>query len=308
MRMKSLTEEMQDKSHMLSLALSLSTIVILIGIFGLVVVANHRQKRKRQLKAILRAKNLGPVLESRKIAREVSKNFLPKYTVQKKPSMASSKLPMNTPDIEEPSKPAKASKWGDMNELLSAIMYRMRKADYAEDPDKEIPPMVMNSISPIPDAKETSFYYKESSLTTTSSEEETSRNISSGMSTRGTKGGKDTPDNDGDTETDDQSSQAGSYVSKISQKVFVHQEHSRPPTSMAPKPPRPPSTMPPPPGHYGDYPQRKVTASNPAGNFQGELKEKCMTFFSSVTRSKREEELGWDNPTYAASKNSKTKL
>ena len=79
-KMKSLTEKMQDKSHMLSLALSLSTIVILLGIFGLIVVANHRQKRKRQLKAILRAKNLGPVLESRKIAREIGKNFLPRYT------------------------------------------------------------------------------------------------------------------------------------------------------------------------------------------------------------------------------------
>ena len=65
--MKNLASEMQSKSSLLSLALSLSTIVILVGIFGLVVVANHRQKKREQLKAILRAKNLGPVLESRKI-------------------------------------------------------------------------------------------------------------------------------------------------------------------------------------------------------------------------------------------------
>ena len=78
--MKNLASEMQSKSSILSLALSLSTIVILLGIFGLVVVANHRQKKREQLKAILRAKNLGPVLESRKIASEVGNNFLPKYT------------------------------------------------------------------------------------------------------------------------------------------------------------------------------------------------------------------------------------
>ena len=53
-KIRSLTTAMQTKSHVLSLALSLSTIVVLVGIFGLVVVANHRQKRKRQLKAILR--------------------------------------------------------------------------------------------------------------------------------------------------------------------------------------------------------------------------------------------------------------
>ena len=80
--MKNLASEMQSKSSILSLALSLSTIVILLGIFGLVVVANHRQRKREQLKAILRAKNLGPVLESRKIASEVGNNFnfLPKYT------------------------------------------------------------------------------------------------------------------------------------------------------------------------------------------------------------------------------------
>ncbi len=75
MKLRSLEAQMQDKSHLLSLFLSLSTMVILLGILGLVLVANHRQKRKRQLKAILRAKNLGPVLESRQIAKEISDNF-----------------------------------------------------------------------------------------------------------------------------------------------------------------------------------------------------------------------------------------
>ncbi len=75
MQLRSLETRLQGKSHLLSLFLSLSTTVVLLGILGLVLVANHRQKRKRQLKAILRAKNLGPVLESRKIAKEISQSF-----------------------------------------------------------------------------------------------------------------------------------------------------------------------------------------------------------------------------------------
>ena len=46
-----------------------------LGIIGLGVVVTHRQKRKRQLKDLLRAKNLGPILESREIAQNTGKFF-----------------------------------------------------------------------------------------------------------------------------------------------------------------------------------------------------------------------------------------
>ena len=41
----------------LSLALVVFAVVILVGIVGLGIVVCHRQKRKRQLKALLRSKN-----------------------------------------------------------------------------------------------------------------------------------------------------------------------------------------------------------------------------------------------------------
>jgi hypothetical protein len=46
-----------------------------LGIIGLGVVVTHRQKRKRQLKDLLRAKNLGPILESREIAQNTGTFF-----------------------------------------------------------------------------------------------------------------------------------------------------------------------------------------------------------------------------------------
>ena len=62
----------------LSLALVVFAVVILIGIVGLGIVVCHRQKRKRQLKALLRSKNLGPLLSSREIAKGISSKYLSK--------------------------------------------------------------------------------------------------------------------------------------------------------------------------------------------------------------------------------------
>ena len=147
-KMKNLASEMQSKSSLLSLALSLSTIVILVGIFGLVVVANHRQKKREQLKAILRAKNLGPVLESRKIANEVGSNFLPKYTQvaagssggrrDRPKKKTKSFKPLLPAALTGPSRRAKTAaelaaidgkfqsrlKKLDFNEFISGLMYR----------------------------------------------------------------------------------------------------------------------------------------------------------------------------------------
>ncbi len=48
-------------------------------------VVAHRQKKKRQLKSLLRAKNLGTILDSKEIAQGISKKYnlddrLPRYT------------------------------------------------------------------------------------------------------------------------------------------------------------------------------------------------------------------------------------
>jgi len=60
-----------------------------VGILGLAAVVVHRQKKKHQLKALLRAKNLGTVLETREIAQGISKKYnlenrLPRYTQVRK--------------------------------------------------------------------------------------------------------------------------------------------------------------------------------------------------------------------------------
>lgn len=275
-KMKYLTEEMQDRSHMLSLALSLSTIVILIGIFGLVVVANHRQKRKRQLKAILRAKNLGPVLESRKIAREVSDNFLPKYRPVTKSSMSSLNHVggLTSAEIEERSH-MKISKYNNINDLLSGILYRIRKTEFSPDssnPSSHKPSTaseVATISSRIAKRPETSFFYKESSLScspaSSMSEQENEEDSEPNSPRPPTAYGDvnhETVEVAIDKATKESSqeethSEAGSQSSydkkKIAQKVFV--DYSAPPQIL------------------------KSSA------FQGELKEKCMTFFSSVTRA-----------------------
>ena len=62
-----------SRTYQVSFALVIFAVVIFLGISGLFVVVIHRQKRKKQLKALLRAKNLGPVLESREIAQNTGK-------------------------------------------------------------------------------------------------------------------------------------------------------------------------------------------------------------------------------------------
>ena len=63
----------RSRTNELSFALVTFAVVIFLGIIGLGVVVTHRQKRKRQLKDLLRAKNLGPILESREIAQNTGK-------------------------------------------------------------------------------------------------------------------------------------------------------------------------------------------------------------------------------------------
>ena len=78
------------------------------------------------------------------------------------------------------------------------------------------------------------------------------------------------------------SSSNSSYVSKIAQKVFV--DYAAPQN-----------------GGKSDAKiasaKRVTQASGGGGEFQGELKEKCMTFFSSVTRSKGGSNYGPGNNT-----------
>ena len=75
----------------LSLALVVFAVVILVGIVGLGIVVCHRQKRKRQLKALLRSKNLGPLLSSREIAKGISSKYLTsKYSHMNNSSSSSS--------------------------------------------------------------------------------------------------------------------------------------------------------------------------------------------------------------------------
>ena len=269
---------------------------------------------------------------------------------------------MNTADIEDSSVPpgkvgrkshgsssalAASKKMPDINDLLSGIMYRMRKVEYTPDHDKDLPPMpvhVRTDPSP-PPPPETSFYYKESSLTTTSSEDPNStmgdghkETVEVVIEKAGGGGGggegierapseldssSSSSSNNGSggdsSSSEDQISQAGSYVSKISQKVFVHQDPAmqKAIAAISLRPPAVPPKMSSSSasslaarggggGGRGSAVGGGAIASTP--NFQGELKEKCMTFFSSVTRSKREMDLGLDNPTYAHTKNSNTKL
>ena len=308
--MRMLTSQMQDKSHILSLALSLSTIVILIGIFGLIVVANHRQKRRRQLKDILRAKNLGPVLESKKIAREVSDNLMSSkktkpFPPKRKPVM---RLPMNTPDIElqTGSRAARFFRKLDFNELMSSILYRMRKAEFSPSHNISEPALtsaIRREDTPkVPEVSETSFYYKESSVTTSESEKDKSKKskekVKSSKSSRASSRRSSTSTSSSGSTTSAASSasssgnsEAGSYVSKISHFVtytIPQDEKSSPESSLPPPLPLKPASLqqfrqPNPPSQPPQPPPPP-----PPNDFHGELKEKCMTFFSSVTRTKKD--------------------
>lgn len=368
--MKNLASEMQSKSSILSLALSLSTIVILLGIFGLVVVANHRQKKREQLKAILRAKNLGPVLESRKIASEVGNNFLPKYTqVRKSTSSSIAASPTKPKKFFKSSLPAALTsprsktaaelaaidgkfqnrlKKLDFNEFLSGLLYRVRKGEFTPEHGASAavgefstappppPPIKYTTpaLPPPPPPKkpppmsppQTSFFYKEGSLTesessTTSSsatsscgdviretvEVEVNKRrspksgakgapppssaISSGTSTSSDSSGSSLSRSSSSTPGSarkirrQQESRSGSYMSKISQQVFVHEPNK---ARSAAKDSASTST-----GSTGrvergakSTPAAVIKQQKQQDDLQGELKEKCMTFFSSVTRTK----------------------
>jgi hypothetical protein len=226
---------------------------------------------------------------------------------------------MNTADIEEQRVSSRQSLGGrrkmDFNELISGIMYRMRKPEAANNDWSALESgtdshagSVKNAKKPAADVRETSFYYKESSVTPSDTSGTSSGTSgSSGSSESYTSGGFDNPSyGDVTHETvevsvdkavkaplksaaslssDDEQSQAGSYVSKISQKVFVG----------AP-PPEPPPALPP---HSRPRLQPPAIAMHRGPNaaksnnmdFQGELKEKCMTFFSSVSKSRKDAPL-----------------
>lgn len=101
----------------LSFALVAFAIVIFLGILGLFIVVSHRQKKKRHLKALLRAKNLGPVLESKEIAHTTASKHYPQYL---KTSGSRGHTPC--PDIENPVVSDRKLRKLDVNELLAGIM------------------------------------------------------------------------------------------------------------------------------------------------------------------------------------------
>ena len=79
-------------------------------------MVSHRQKKKKHLKALLRAKNLGPVLDSKEIAHTTASKHYPQYL---KNSGSRGQTPC--PDIENPVSDKKLRKL-DVNELLAGIM------------------------------------------------------------------------------------------------------------------------------------------------------------------------------------------
>ena len=67
----------------------LQRLLILIDLYS-------RQKRKKQLKALLRAKNLGPLLDSKEIAQSTGMKYYPQYVKKHLESRGHSS---STPDI-----------------------------------------------------------------------------------------------------------------------------------------------------------------------------------------------------------------
>ena len=99
-----------------------------MGIIGLFVVVAHRQKRKKQLKALLRAKNLGPLLESKQIAQNTGMKYYPQYVQKKQPHDGSRRGGASppTPDIDGPDmEVGDHKKWKklDINDLLGLLLY-----------------------------------------------------------------------------------------------------------------------------------------------------------------------------------------
>ena len=99
-----------------------------MGIIGLFVVVAHRQKRKKQLKALLRAKNLGPLLESKQIAQNTGMKYYPQYVQKKQPRDGSRRGGTSppTPDIDGPDmEVGDHKKWKklDINDLLGLCFH-----------------------------------------------------------------------------------------------------------------------------------------------------------------------------------------
>lgn len=191
-----------SQPYELSLLLVTFAVVIFMGILGLSVVVVHRQKRKRQLKALLRAKNLGPVLESREIARSTGLKHYPQYV---RKNSESTNAP--NPDIETSEE--KKMKKLDINDLLAAIMIRMRNRTEASF-----------RIEDKKNTQETSFYYKDSSLST-SNEESGSNCKNAAVQVHN------------ECSSSSSGSERNSYVSRISQQVFVEPEKSHLKTKVA---------------------------------------------------------------------------
>ena len=270
-KMKELSMKMVvDQTSELSFALVIFASVIFIGIIGLGIVVVHRQKKKRQLKALLRAKNLGPLLESKEIATNTGKKYYPRYTTDISLSTAASPhpgTPIPNPDIETTSPPPETIvgvnklKKLDINDLLAGIMVRMRKSGAAmgessiedssspEDAAGVGPGGGKNSKKDqLGKPVETSFYYKESSL---SSKDENFDSGDGGVANVAVQihhdhhDGEDSPDNN-------------SYVSRISQQVFV-----------------------------SDSTSGLVSKTAAAKNYpKSAMKSKVATFFSSVSKYK----------------------
>ena len=198
----------------LSLALVVFAVVILIGIVGLGIVVCHRQKRKRQLKALLRSKNLGPLLSSREIAKGISSKYLsPKYThmentLSTPPSPGLSSMPITKrpslpplPSISRPTTPAvipdinelksqnkmtPGNIKADINDFWSSLLYRVRKAEYGtrdakKNPVKKTKSSNASRSSSVKEKKEnnqTSFLYREDSFKAKRSDNGSNKNAS----------------------------------------------------------------------------------------------------------------------------------
>ena len=122
MKELSVLNNMSSQTFELSFALVTFAIVIFLGILGLFVVVSHRQKKKRHLKALLRAKNLGPVLDSKEIAHTTASKHYPQYLKN-----SSSRGQTPCPDIENSVNSVSDKKLRklDVNEFLAGIMVIM---------------------------------------------------------------------------------------------------------------------------------------------------------------------------------------
>jgi hypothetical protein len=315
----------------LSLALVVFAIVILIGIVGLGIVVCHRQKRKRQLKALLRSKNLGPLLSSREIAKGISSKYLsPKYThmkntvstppspgISSKPSSSKNvpPLPLSRPitpaaipDINEIKSQNKAKHGNikaDINELWSSILYRVRKSEYNNRDTKKNQIKKIKSSNSFHSSStfnddrsssaQTSFFYREDSMKVKNGNTDGknlsrkssvgqdaakktrsrshSRSRSRSRSRCKSRSGNKTPPTDEVMTSLSEQDDKRSYISRISQQVYLSEASKDLNSGSFINPPLP----------------IKVKIGNPDKNEKefedNSLKSKQMTFFSSVSRT-----------------------